>query len=58
MLHPIPILADFEVLRQQRQTLICSNARCENLRQLYRNYEVGDEVLVKVLAIFCVSVHI
>jgi hypothetical protein len=48
MLHPIPILADFDLIRQRRQTLMDANARRENLHQVYRDYEVGDEVLVKV----------
>jgi hypothetical protein len=31
MLHPIPILANFELIHQQRQTLTDSSAHCENL---------------------------
>ena len=37
MLHPIPILADFDLIRQRRQTLIDANARRQNLRRTYRD---------------------
>ncbi len=40
-------LAKEELIRQRKQTLIDLNARRENLRQTYRDYEVGDENLVK-----------
>jgi transposase InsO family protein len=48
MLHPIPILADFDLIRQCRQKLIDSDAPPPNLRRTYPDYKVGDEVLVKV----------
>jgi hypothetical protein len=47
MFHPIPILANFDLIPQQRQTLVDSNAHRENLHQTYPDYEVDDEVLVK-----------
>jgi hypothetical protein len=40
--------ANFELIRQWRLTLTGLNVRCENLRQIYWDYEVWDEVLVKV----------
>jgi hypothetical protein len=47
-LPSIPILADPELIYQQRQTLINCNACCNNCCCIYLDYEVGDEVLVKV----------
>lgn len=46
MLLPIPIIADFEQLRERRQALIDWNAARENLRRRYKDYEVGDEVMI------------
>jgi transposase InsO family protein len=46
MLLPIPILADYHMIRERRQTVIDDNNRRENLRRRYRDYEVGDEVLI------------
>jgi len=48
MLLPLPILADFELVRQRRQQLIDLNAERENARRSFRDYSPGDEVLVKV----------
>jgi hypothetical protein len=45
MLLPIPIIADYNLLRNRRQTLIDVNNRRENLRRRFHDYEVGDEVL-------------
>jgi hypothetical protein len=45
MLLPIPIIADYNNLRNRRQTLIDENNRRENLRRRFRDYEPGDEVL-------------
>jgi transposase InsO family protein len=46
MLLPIPILADYHMIRERRQTVIDDNNRRENLRRRYRDYQVGDEVLI------------
>jgi hypothetical protein len=45
MLPPIPILADFELIRQRRQALIDYNTCRENRRRIYQDYEVGDEAI-------------
>ena len=45
MLMPIPIIADYNVLRNRRQTIIDENNRRENLRRRFRDYEPGDEIL-------------
>ena len=45
MLLPIPIIADCNVLRNRRQTLIDENNRRKNLRRRFRDYEPGDEIL-------------
>jgi transposase InsO family protein len=42
----LPILADFEQLRQKRQALIDRNSARENLRCRFKDYEVGDEVMI------------
>ena len=46
MILPIPLIADFELLRQRRQTVIEDNLRRQNLRRLFHDYNVGDEVLI------------
>jgi hypothetical protein len=48
MLHPNPILANFELIYQRNQALIDSNACCKNRHWIYQSYKVGDKVLVKV----------
>jgi hypothetical protein len=48
MLHPIPIFNHFKLICQRRQTLIDCNAHCKNQDRIYQDYEVGDDVLVKV----------
>ena len=49
MLLPIPVLADFELIRQRRQTIIDKNLQEENKkRNLTKDYRAGDSVLVKV----------
>ncbi len=45
MLLPIPIIADYNVLCNGRQTLIDTNNRRENLCRRFHDYEPGDEVL-------------
>jgi hypothetical protein len=46
MLLPIPVIADFELLRQRRQTVVDDNCRRQNLRRLFHDYNIGDEVLI------------
>jgi transposase InsO family protein len=46
MILPIPIIADFEVIRQRRQAVVDDNLRRQNLRRLFHDYQVGDEVLI------------
>lgn len=48
MLLPLPVLADYELIRQRKQTIIDANARRENQRRSFADYQPGDEVLVKV----------
>jgi hypothetical protein len=48
MLLPIPVLADYNLIRQQSQSVIDDNNRRENLRCRYRDYQVGDKVLLFV----------
>ena len=48
MMLPIPLLANFHLIRQRRQVVIDEANRRENLRRLYRDYEIGDRVLIKV----------
>ena len=42
----IPILADYEMIRQRRQARIDYNATRENAKQRFKDYNVGDEVLI------------
>ena len=46
MILPIPLIADFELLRQRRQAVVDDNRRRQNLRRLFHDYNVGDEVLI------------
>jgi len=49
MLLPIPILADFNLIRQRRQTLIDDDARRANQSRIVsHDYTIGDEILIKV----------
>ena len=49
MLLPIPILADFNLIRQRRQTVIDDDARRANQGRITsHDYTVGDEILIKV----------
>jgi hypothetical protein len=48
MLLPIPILADFNLIRQRRQALIDDNARRANQSRITsHDYAVGDEILIR-----------
>ncbi len=48
MLLPIPVLNDYNLIWEWRQTLIDHMAAQENWHYQFKDYEVGDEVLVKV----------
>ena len=48
MLVPIPVLTDMEVIRNRRQAVIDDNTRRVNLRRIYKDYKIGDQVLLKV----------
>ena len=44
MLLPIPLLADYNLLRERRQAVIDDNARRANLRRHFKDYSPGDQV--------------
>jgi len=46
MLLPIPIMADYNLLRERRQALIDHNNARENRKRLFKDYQVGDQVLL------------
>eukprot|EP00977_Amphora_coffeiformis_P006987 scaffold1513_cov100-Amphora_coffeaeformis.AAC.36 len=46
MLLPIPVMADYNLIRQRRQTIIDENNRKANLRRRFKDYQVNDQVLV------------
>ena len=46
MILPIPIHADFALLRQKRQVVIDDNLRRQNLLRISHDYQVGNEVLI------------
>ena len=46
MLLPIPVLADYNLIRERRQAVIDDNNRRANLRRHFKDYSVGDEVLL------------
>lgn len=46
MLLPIPLLADYNLIRERRQAVIDDNARKANLRRRFHDYKIGDEVLL------------
>ena len=46
MLLPIPLIRDFELIRERRQAVIDDNNRRANLRRRFKDYEVGDQVLI------------
>jgi hypothetical protein len=48
MLLPIPILHDYNLIRERRQTLIDRNAATQNRCRYFRDYLVGDKVLIWV----------
>jgi transposase InsO family protein len=46
MVLPIPLIANFELIRQRRQAMVDENNRRQNLRRRFYDYNVGDEVLI------------
>ena len=46
MLLPIPVLTDFNLIRQRRQTMIDENNCRANLRRKLHDYHIGDQVLL------------
>lgn len=48
MLLDVPVLSDFNLIRNKRQALIDHNNLAENRKRRYRNYQVGDEILIAV----------
>lgn len=46
MVLPIPLIANYENFRARRQARIDNNARAENLRRRFKDYDIGDEVLI------------
>ena len=47
MLLPIPVIADYNLIRERRQAVIDENNRRQNLRRHFKDYQAGDLVLVK-----------
>ena len=48
MLLPIPIIANYAMLRARRQAVIDEANRKENLRRQFKDYSIGDQVLIRV----------
>jgi hypothetical protein len=48
MLSPIPILHDYNLIRECRQTLIDHNAATQNHCHYFKDYTVGDKDLIQV----------
>jgi hypothetical protein len=46
MILPIPLHADFALLRQRCQVVIDDNLRRQNMRRISHDYQVGEEVLI------------
>ena len=46
MLLPIPVQADYNLLRARRQAVIDDNNRRANLRRRFKDYTNGDQVLL------------
>jgi len=44
----IPVLHDYNLIFEQCQTLIDRNAATQNCRRYFKDYSVGDEVLIQV----------
>ena len=48
MVLPIPIIANYNMLRERRQAIIDEANRKENLRRHFKDYNVGDLVMIKI----------
>jgi hypothetical protein len=48
MLLPIPILHDYNLIHELCQTLIDPNTATQNLRCYFKDYTVGNKVLIQV----------
>ena len=48
MLLPIPIMADYNLICERRQTIIDENNRRANLCCNFKDYEIGDHVLILI----------
>ena len=46
MVLPIPLQADFALMRDRRQVVIDENLRRQNMRRYNHDYTVGDEILI------------
>ena len=46
MLLPIPVVADLHLIRQRRQAVIDDNVQRLNTKRIFRDYEIGDRVLI------------
>jgi hypothetical protein len=46
MMLPIPLMVDFNLLRERRQAMIDYNNSRENRRRLFKDYSIGDNVLI------------
>ena len=46
MLLPIPVIANFEALRNHHQVMVDDNRHRQNLHRQFHDYAVGDEVLI------------
>jgi hypothetical protein len=47
MLLPIPVIANYNLIRERKQALIDHQAQRTNLRRIFKDYHAGDHVLVK-----------
>ena len=45
---PIPIMADYNLIRERRQAVIDENNRKANLRRRFKDYKPGDEILLSI----------
>jgi hypothetical protein len=48
MLFPIPGIHNYNLIREHRQTLIDRNTATQNHRHYFKDYLVGNEVLIRV----------
>ena len=48
MLLPIPLLTDYNLIRERRQAQINQNLIRENNCRIFHDYQVGEQVLLKI----------